>query len=208
MNPEILLYLAVGVGAVVLGGTALAASRRRTVGRPFERPIDRGVDTGALSPIVRSRVAGEFAPAEQPEVELLLARYDDREIERVQLAILHLAKGNLADVARHVAAAREDYRDVLYWAYYYEDDPHRLLRDLLAVLETAGLLSRDEARSVLRATRGTLYADAFEKLCEILLANATQLPREIYERVERLGTIVHQPEQLWTRLGKNVGETS
>lgn len=204
MTPDILLYLAIGLGAAVLGGTALAAFRRRTVGRPFERPIDRAVDTRTLSPIVRSRVAGEFAPAEQPEVELLLAQYDDLEIERVQLAILQLSKGQLADIARHVAAAREDYRDVLYWAYYYEDDPHRLLRELLTNLEEADLLTRDDARSVLRATRGGLYADAFEKLCEILLTKDSHLPRDLYDRIDRLGRLVHQPEQLWARLGKDV----
>ncbi|HEX7337613.1 MAG TPA: hypothetical protein VF252_10435 [Gemmatimonadales bacterium] len=208
MTPDVLLYLAAGLGAAVLLGTALAAFRRRTGGRPFERPINRVVDTRTLSPLVRSRVAGEFAPAEQPEVELLLAQYDDLEIERVQLAILRLAKGQLADVARHVAAAREDYRDVLYWASYYEDDPHRLLRELLTHLEESELVTRDDARSVLRATRGGLYADAFEKLCEILLRKETRFTREIYQRVERLGTIVHQPEQLWTRLEKNVVETS
>jgi hypothetical protein len=204
VTPDVLLYLAVGLGAVVVGGTALAAFRRRTVGRPFERPIDRGADTGALSPIVRSRVAGEFAPAERPEVELLLAQYDDLEIERVQLAILHLSKGQVGDIARHVAAAREDYRDVLYWAYYYEDDPHRLLRELLTNLERAELLTRDEARSVLRATRGGLYADAFEKLCEILLTRDSHLSPDVYDGIDRLGRLVHQPEQLWARLGKDV----
>ena len=204
MTPDVLLYLAIGLGAAVLGGTALAASRRRTAGRPFQRPINRTVDTRTLSPVVRSRVAGEFPSTEQPEVELLLAQYDDLEIERVQLAILHLAKGQLPDVARHLAAAREDYRDVLYWAYYYEDDPHRLLRELLTNLEDADLLTRDDARSVLRATRGGLYADAFEKLCEILLTKDSHLPPGVYDRIDRLGRLLHQPEGVWARLGKDV----
>lgn len=140
MNPDILLYLALGLGAAGLGLTAMLGLQRRKQRRPLERPVDQTVEVD--------------------------------------------------------------------WASYYQGDPHRLLRELLTDLEAADLLTRDEAKSVLRATRGGLYADALEKLCEILLAKASHLPREIYARIERLGTLLHQPEQLWTRLEKNVLETT
>ena len=47
-------------------------------------------------------------------------RYE-RERERVQVAILKLSAGSEAKVREYVAAARRDYRDVLFWAEYPEE---------------------------------------------------------------------------------------
>jgi hypothetical protein len=197
VTPDILLYLALGVAASVL---AWRGFRRR---QPDVRPT---ADTSSLTAPVRSQVARDFEPGERTEVELLLAQYgtSEPETERVRLAILHVAKGKKAEVARHLSSALLDYRDVLYAAYYYDDDPHRLLRELLTQLEKSRLLTRDEAHAVLRATRGTLYRDAFEKLCEIMVKKETPLTRDAYQRVERLGKIVNQPAHLWAPLEKNV----
>jgi hypothetical protein len=153
-------------------------------------------------PVLLACISAPEAAANPPPA--LLAQYDDSETERVQLAILYLAKGHKADVAGHVSAARRDYRDVLYWAHYYDDDPHRLLRELLTHLEETRVLTRDEVQAVLRATRGTLYADAFEKLCEIMVRKGTRLTGEAYQQVDRLGRTVKQPEQLWAPLEKNL----
>ena len=40
----------------------------------------------------------------------------ERERERVQLAILNLSAGNEEKLREFVAAAKRDYRDVLFWA--------------------------------------------------------------------------------------------
>lgn len=206
VSPDLLVYAALGAATLLLTRTARSVFHRRREGRPFQRPVDNTADTGALTVPVRSQVARDFEPRDRAEVELLLAQYGtgEPETERVQLAILHLAKGRMADVVRHVASAREDYRDVLYSAYYHDDDPHQLMRELLTQLQEGRQLTRDEAQAVLRATRGTLYRDAFEKLCEIMVRKEARLTRDAYRRVERLGAIVQQPEQLWAPLEKNV----
>jgi len=45
----------------------------------------------------------------------------ERERERVQLAILTLGAGSEAKLREYVAAAKRDYRDVLFWAEYPEE---------------------------------------------------------------------------------------
>jgi hypothetical protein len=61
-------------------------------------------------------------PAERDHVRAALQRYGqephEREVERVQLAVLRLCEGRSERVAELVAAAKRDYRDVLMWAEY------------------------------------------------------------------------------------------
>ena len=45
----------------------------------------------------------------------------ERERERVQLDILKLSAGSEEKVREYVAAAKRDYRDVLFWAEYPEE---------------------------------------------------------------------------------------
>ena len=45
----------------------------------------------------------------------------ERERERVQLDILKLSVGSEEKVREHVAVAKRDYRDVLFWAEYPEE---------------------------------------------------------------------------------------
>jgi hypothetical protein len=59
------------------------------------------------------------ASDERAAVEALSA-YDGRESERVHLAALKLAQGDLERLRHNVQVARTDYRDVLYWAEYPE----------------------------------------------------------------------------------------
>jgi len=42
----------------------------------------------------------------------------ERERERVQLAILKLSEGNMDKLCHYTGAAKQDYRDVFYWAEY------------------------------------------------------------------------------------------
>lgn len=45
----------------------------------------------------------------------------ERERERVQLAILKLSAGNEEKLHEFIAVAKQDYRDVLFWAEYPEE---------------------------------------------------------------------------------------
>ena len=83
-------------------------------------------------------------------VEFLLSAYGtephERERERVQLAILKISDGSEEKVRQHVATAKTDYRDVLFWADRPEEaqiDP----RERDRILETLGKLGVTIARS-------------------------------------------------------------
>jgi hypothetical protein len=56
----------------------------------------------------------------------------EHERERVQLAVLELGEGNEDKTRGYLAAAKDDYRDVLYWAEHPEqsslDSPERRVR--------------------------------------------------------------------------------
>src|SRR4029077_2745361 len=77
----------------------------------------------------QERIAKEFPESEQRSVSELLGRYSGPEAGRVTWDILELSKGNLENVRRYVQAAQTDYRDVLYWAEYYDHDPMLRRRD-------------------------------------------------------------------------------
>jgi hypothetical protein len=75
---------------------------------------------------VRDKVRSDWSSADdQSTAEQQLDRYGveshEREKDRVQLAILKLANGDLAKLAEMVAIAKRDYRDVLSWAEYPEE---------------------------------------------------------------------------------------
>ncbi|MFL5383481.1 MAG: hypothetical protein ACJ8GN_13260 [Longimicrobiaceae bacterium] len=80
----------------------------------------------SLSPAVTRR-AQRLWPAEggRRRVREALARYGveayEQEPERVRLAILKLAGGDVDQVISLVAAAKRDFRDVLLWAEYPEE---------------------------------------------------------------------------------------
>jgi hypothetical protein len=65
------------------------------------------------------------SPADRDLVTRSLAMYGqasyEREVSRVQLAVLKLCEGATDRVPDLVAAARRDYRDVLMWAEYPEE---------------------------------------------------------------------------------------
>ena len=44
------------------------------------------------------------------------------ERERVQLAILKLSEGNLKTLLEYTCKAKQDYRDIVYWAEYTKED--------------------------------------------------------------------------------------
>ncbi len=92
-----------------------------------------------LSPKVLARIDATCAAADRETVAQALADYRGAEAERVALDVLTLSRGEVEAVRRYVQAALRDYRDVLYWAEYYDSDPllegrdpEQLVRELLA----------------------------------------------------------------------------
>ncbi len=70
--------------------------------------------------LVLAAVVRCFAEAERDEALKVLDAYGtaphERETGRVQLAVLDLCAGDLGRLRHYVAAAKEDYGDVLFWA--------------------------------------------------------------------------------------------
>lgn len=91
-----------------------------------------------VSKRVQASIDSHFPARSRAAVEASLAEYTGVERERVQLDILKLSAGDIEHVRSYVAAARLDYRDVIYWAEYYAtdpllkgQDPRRLVEDML-----------------------------------------------------------------------------
>jgi hypothetical protein len=78
---------------------------------------------------ILERLTREFHSAEQDTVTQLLTSYSGPESDRVRWDILELSKGRVDKVREYVRAAQTDYRDILYWAEYYKDDPMLRGRD-------------------------------------------------------------------------------
>ena len=77
----------------------------------------------------RDRIEREFSASEQAVVTDLLSAYGGAESSRVHWDILELSTGDLEKVRHYVQAAQTDYRDILYWAEYYDKDPMLKGRD-------------------------------------------------------------------------------
>jgi hypothetical protein len=78
---------------------------------------------------ILERVSREFQDSDRDAVVQLLETYVGPESDRVRWNILHLSKGSVDKVRDYLKAAQTDYRDVLYWAEYYKDDPMLRGRD-------------------------------------------------------------------------------
>ena len=50
---------------------------------------------------------------------------------RVLLAAVLLSAGDLDQLQHYLREAALDFRDVLYWAFYYDDEPPAHMRDFL-----------------------------------------------------------------------------
>jgi hypothetical protein len=81
------------------------------------------------------RIAKEFPGSEQDSVTELLSGYSGPESERVTWDILELSKGSLEKVRQYLQTAQTDYRDILYWAEYYDRDPLLRGRDPKEMVE-------------------------------------------------------------------------
>jgi hypothetical protein len=81
------------------------------------------------------RIEEKFPDSEKADVIGLLHSYDGPENDRVIWDILELSKGSLEKVKLYLQAAQTDYRDILYWAEYYENDPLMKGRDPQQVVD-------------------------------------------------------------------------
>jgi len=81
------------------------------------------------------RIRQEFQERDQDGVIELLAGYSGPDSDRVRWDILELSKGELGKIGEYVKAAQSDYRDILYWAEYYKNDPLLRGRDPKQVVE-------------------------------------------------------------------------
>ena len=81
------------------------------------------------------RIRQEFQKRDQDGVIELLASYSGPESDRVRWGILEVSKSELGKIGEYVKAAQSDYRDILYWAEYYKNDPLLRGRDPKQVVE-------------------------------------------------------------------------
>ena len=72
---------------------------------------------------ILERIDREFEGPEGKRVLELLASCSGPESDRVRWDILELSEGKPEKIGEYVKAAQTDYRDILYWAEYYKDDP-------------------------------------------------------------------------------------
>jgi hypothetical protein len=80
-------------------------------------------------------VASLFPETDGSAVMQVLDNYgrpDEPERERVQLAVVKLSEGHMSMLQHYIEAARQDYRDVLYWA----ENPAPPVVSVLEVLRT------------------------------------------------------------------------
>ena len=75
------------------------------------------------------RISRQFKDSDQDIAVQLLKSYVGSESDRVRWDILELSEGDVGKVRNYIKAAQTDYRDILYWAEYYEDDPMLRGRD-------------------------------------------------------------------------------
>lgn len=75
------------------------------------------------------RITKDFSASDQGSVAEILASYSGPEPARVAWDILELSKGSVEKVRHYLKTAKTDYRDILYWAEYYDNDPMLRGRD-------------------------------------------------------------------------------
>lgn len=69
------------------------------------------------------RISTDFSEAEIARVAGLLNDYSGPERNRVIWDILELSQGDFEKLTNYSHAAQKDYRDILYWAEYFDNDP-------------------------------------------------------------------------------------
>lgn len=107
-------YVSVWIDRLVLVTIALGLPLLAAFG-VYRLILRKGVGTDAQSTALKRAF-----PGRTHEALTILARYGtethEREPQRVRLAVIDLAAGDLAELSRLVDHAKQDWRDVLMWA--------------------------------------------------------------------------------------------
>jgi uncharacterized protein (TIGR02996 family) len=164
-----------------------------------------------LAPRVKERIRREFFPEDYARAVQVLGRWDTRACapgerpSRMHAAILNLAMGSLSDLEEFIAAAKEDFRDVLLWGEYREGkhlravvcEPSAAVSDPKeeAFLESIRANPRDNTARLVYADwleeRGDPRADYLRVLCEWLAGHSDreqqliEQERELRARLDR-----------------------
>lgn len=145
-----------------------------------------------LSANVTQKIQTDFPQAEWENVAKILMDYaHENERERVHLDILELAQGKLQQVQHFVNAANQDYRDILYWGEYYENDPWILWQRLLEMLRNADHLSEIQYQHFWNTQGAGFWRQpslaALEELCRTLIDAQTHLSKPEFEQLRAYG---------------------
>ncbi len=102
---------------------------------------------------VTAALFNAFPESDANELLTVLDEYGtesyEQERERVQLAIIFLASGDLDELKRYLAIAKCDFRDVLFWAEYPDEakiNTPRKRKDAAKLFEALGLQVPDELK--------------------------------------------------------------
>lgn len=144
---------------------------------------------------VIKKIQADFPQSEWEDVEKALREYGTAshhaERDRVHFDILLLANGDLKEVKRLVKAGTQDYRDILYWAEYYDNDPWILWQQLLETLNNAHHLSQTETQHFLNAKGAGFWRDpslaSLEELCHLLVEKHVELSKDVFEQIRAYG---------------------
>ena len=102
-------------------------------------PLRRYIRVPSLEDRALHRIDVEYPIGDRVAARDLLAAYTGPERGRVIWDILSLSHGDSQKLLYFLNCAQCDYRDILYWAEYYDDDPmlkgsdpRQLVSELLA----------------------------------------------------------------------------
>jgi len=144
---------------------------------------------------VSKKIQADFPQSAWTTVEQTLLGYGPpshhAEVDRVRFDILLLANGDLSEVKRLVNIANQDYRDILYWAEYYEHDPWILWQRLVEHLKKSSCLSASQAQYFLDLKGAGFWREpslaALKELCDVLEKNSVPLSKDDFEQIRAYG---------------------
>lgn len=161
---------------------------------------------GDISTIIIEMVKEDFKESDYEEVIDLLKMYKGNEVERIQYAMLLLAKGDTEKLRYNVELANQDYRDILYYAFYRDRDSFGLLVDLIEDLES-NIFTKKETELVKRAGLSIYIPeqrDVFQIICEIIRNSEKRITIEQFEMIQKIGKIIKCKSVIWKGLLKEV----
>jgi hypothetical protein len=90
---------------------------------------------GSLDQRALDRINADYPASESDAIRDLLVAYAGPERDRVIWDILELSRGDSQKLLHFLHCAHLDYRDILYWAEYYDNDPMLKDRDARELID-------------------------------------------------------------------------